>query len=82
MNKPEPVECRTCKAKMYWVVTKNGKNMPVDAQPSPRGGLVITLKPDGKLYAEAFMPNDAAHAKRNRYVSHFSTCPQRDQHRK
>lgn len=85
-DRPQAVECRSCKALMFWVITKNGKPMPVDAQPDPGGGLVLTLRyADGKpqLHAEPYVKTDAAHqGGRNRYTSHFATCPQRNEHRR
>lgn len=78
-TRPQPVECRSCKAPMYWVITANGKTMPVNATPDPVGGFVLALKADGKLYAEVF---DLSHdSRRNRYTSHFATCPNAAQHR-
>lgn len=80
-RKPQAVECRSCKALMFWVVTAKGNRMPVDAKPDPAGGFVLTLKADGQLHAEAFY--EPTHGtKRNRYTSHFATCPNASQHRR
>lgn len=85
----EPSKCRSCEADVLWVEwPSSGKKMPVDAvadqRPPPKGGtIVLTLSGGqfGKLLAEKYDP--AKHdAKRNRYTSHFSTCPQADQHRR
>lgn len=80
MTKPQPVPCRSCRAPMFWVITADGKRMPVNATPDPKGGFVLTLKSTGELHAEVAMPSTPAN--RNRYVSHFATCPQADQHRR
>lgn len=72
-EKKQPSLCRSCKAEMYWCITPDGKNMPVNAKPDPVGGFVVTQKSDGKLYAEPYYP--AQHPSRNRFTSHFATCP-------
>lgn len=85
MIRPTPVECRTCKALFYWVKTSNNKPMPVNATPDPNGGLVLTLRiADGvpELHAEAYVATEFKHQNRNRYTSHFVTCPQSREHRK
>lgn len=84
MNKPQAVECRSCKALMFWVITPRGKKMPVDAKPDPNGGFVLSLKvEDGRpnLYAETYVPTEPKHQNRNRYTSHFATCPNAASHR-
>lgn len=84
----EPSRCRSCKAEVLWVEWATGKKMPVDAapdmRPPPKGGaLVLTLQGGqfGRLLVEKF--DATKHAlERNRYTSHFSTCPNADEHRK
>ena len=77
----EPSVCRKCGQDILWVVwPKSGKKMPVDAVPDMRpgvGDVVLTLVggPNGELRAEKHNPN-AHEMSRNRYTSHFSTCPQ------
>jgi hypothetical protein len=82
VKKPQAVECRSCKALMFWVITARGKKMPVDAKPDPNGGFVLTLKAeDGQLHADAYAPTESSHQRRNRYTSHFATCPNSAAHR-
>ncbi len=85
----DPSRCRSCGADVYWAEWPSGKRMCVDAEPDmrppPKGGaLVLTLRGGpvvGKLLVEKFDP--ARHdAKRNRYTSHFSSCPQADDWRR
>jgi len=85
----DPSKCRSCHAEVLWVVwPASGKRMPVDAEPDmrplPKGGdIVLTVHGGafGELRAEKF--NTRAHdTKRNRYTSHFATCPNADEHRK
>jgi hypothetical protein len=63
--------------------------MPVDAvpdmRPLPKGGdIVLTLHGGqfGELLAEKYDPGGYEPKARNRYTSHFATCPQADDHRR
>jgi hypothetical protein len=71
--------CKGCGAKIIWTCTeKNSRAMPVDAE--PRAGGNIRLVDDGHniiSIVEAPKPDSVAY-----YVSHFVTCPKRDQFRK
>lgn len=84
-NRPctEPGKCRSCQAAILWVKwPKSGKKMPVDKDPVPNGNVVLTLKQSlNELHAEKFNPGVHASG-RNRYVSHFTTCPQSSEHRR
>jgi hypothetical protein len=67
---PPPAQaCRSCDAPIRWVKTTTGKRMPLDAEPVPDGNLVLV---DG---VATVVDADAA-GTRERYTSHFSTCPQ------
>jgi hypothetical protein len=65
-------------------VTINDKEMPVDAEPSEKGNLVLFSRGEQKpLVLSLTNLNDKARdaAKRHGvplYVSHFFTCPQAD----
>lgn len=67
-------ECRGCGRKILWARTSDGKPIPLDA-----------IAPV-YLVAEVESPergdNLTATRAHNAYVSHFVTCPQRDQFRK
>jgi hypothetical protein len=63
--------CRSCGADIIWVVSTNGKRMPLDALAQMR--FVLSSAGDGT-------PPEAQ--LRETYVSHFSTCPNADKHRK
>lgn len=80
-SKPTTKPCSSCGAPMYWVITADGKHMPIDADPVRDGGFIATLKSDG-LHVEAYLPMDPTHRDRNRYVSHFATCPNAAAHRR
>lgn len=81
----EPSQCRDCNADVLWVKwPKSGKKMPVDAVADNRGvqrgggKIVLTLTGGeyGELIAEKYYRPKHGD-KRNRYTSHFDTCPNR-----
>jgi hypothetical protein len=70
---PSVKQCKTCAAPIFWVeIVSTGKRMPVNAQPSPRGTVVLR---DGRD-AEVLGPIAASEYKGMKYESHFATCPQ------
>jgi hypothetical protein len=76
-----PSECRSCKDPILWVEWASGKRMPVDYKPDPSGDVVLThRKSENKLIAQKF--DSRFDAGRNRYTSHFATCPNASQHRR
>ena len=66
--------CRSCGADVRLVRTAGGKTMPIDATPVPDGNVVLrrgiatvtTSPPPGE----------------DTYVSHFTTCPNANDHRR
>lgn len=68
--------CRTCKAPIIWAESHTtGKPMPLDAVPRGDGNLSLV-----KGVARAYDLEDAA-LLRERYASHFATCPDADEWR-
>lgn len=65
-------ECKTCHAKIIWVVTPSGKSMPLDA----RAETVWVLDPEGAQQGSPRAKPMQA------YRSHFSTCVDAAQHRR
>jgi hypothetical protein len=65
--------CRSCNARIRWVKTEGGKQMPVDAELVAGGN--IELRNGLAVYV-------APVAQVRRYVSHFATCPNAKQHRR
>lgn len=53
--------CRSCRARIIWLTTEAGKNMPVDAD---------SVEPEDEQFDS------------DKHVSHFSTCPHANQHRR
>jgi len=87
--------CRSCGEPIIWTITTNGKRMPVDAEPVPaRRGFRIDetvlddaqmgfnnddLRP-GKDILATFTAEPARDERL--YQSHFSTCPDANEHRR
>jgi hypothetical protein len=69
--------CRSCGADILWVWSIRHKKMPVDAEPSERGNLILTDAPGGGSMAVRARDGD-----RELYTSHFATCPNAKAHRK
>lgn len=65
--------CKSCQAPIVWVLTANGKRMPIDAKP-------FTAFASG-IEGHKLGDGDTARTV-TVHSSHFSTCPQADQHRK
>lgn len=66
-------QCKSCGASIQWMVSEGGKKIPIDADPSPDGNLILFgtgAHPVPKLWTG------------DRYKSHFATCPNAAQHRK
>lgn len=83
----DPSTCRSCGAEVLWAEWPSGKRMPVDAEPDmrppPKGGeLVLSVRGGafGKLIVEKYVP-EMHSPHRNRYTSHFATCPNAETHR-
>jgi hypothetical protein len=62
-----------------WAKSKSGKLMPVDLEPVEGGNIELTEDGD-VLLATYVKPN--SHPFQDRFVSHFSTCPNAATHRK
>ncbi|MDO5146117.1 MAG: hypothetical protein Q4D60_03865 [Eubacteriales bacterium] len=70
-------QCRACGARIMWIKTKNGKNMPVDPQfvdfKTKAGGKERIVTPAGDVVAGERCK--AGEADGYGYISHFATCP-------
>lgn len=76
-------ECRSCGAPIVWARSvTTGRALPVDADPTPTGNLRLTPGHDGRPRAEVTGPPSLLDTEDgDRYVSHFATCPNADDHR-
>ena len=79
---------RSCDAPILFIQTKNGKTMPVNAEPvwirKDAAGKTY-IKSDGsfitgEIVGDAY--DDPENQPVKAYVSHFATCPNADGHRK
>lgn len=67
--------CRSCDAEMRWAISaSSGKPIPLDVAPCDDGNLVVETK-HGESVARAATPDDKR-LQRERFKSHFATCPQ------
>lgn len=64
--------CRSCKASIRWVITPQGKRLPLDLDPVTKSGLWGTWVIDEGDRARPARIDDAG----PRYAAHFSTCPE------
>lgn len=73
--------CRSCGNPIVWAVTKRGKNIPIDPQPTPNGNILlrdnIAGHKDAVYLSAAIQPNPGE----KKYTSHFATCPNSKAHR-
>lgn len=76
--------CQSCGAAIFFAVTPSGSRMPIDANPTDDGNVLVMQSrsnPDDKkavvLARDAEKPRD-----RRLFTSHFSTCPKAAEHRR
>lgn len=75
------MRCRSCHARIVWAVTKNGKRIPFDFEPSEAGTFyLIGGDPPQAIHKHSASPEQAQG--RKLYTSHFATCPQASLHRR
>ena len=68
------VPCKSCRQLVCWVVmAKSGRRMPIDPTPAANGNLVLDNQ------GMAHVDSQAGRAK---FISHFATCPNSQQHRR
>ena len=77
--------CRSCGAEIIWIKMMSGKAMPVNAQPvqywEKRGAAGKVVTPEGEVVSCEFTGDERTDPKMG-YISHFSTCPNANKHRK
>jgi len=76
------VHCRSCLAEIVWANSERGNRMPIDAHPVAGGNLRVIRHPIPTVLVvgptiDLFDPDDDG----TRYVAHFTTCPDADEHR-
>lgn len=76
--------CSSCEAEITWALTKNDKRIPLDAAPVADGNLII----DHERATERGMTpvvhylRKGEETTKDRYVSHFATCPNAEKFRR
>lgn len=75
--------CSSCGRQIRWVVVaKSGKKMPIDMQPASDGNLIALGTSDSASGLPFVMyASPSEDVLRNRYKSHFATCPHAAAHR-
>jgi len=70
-------KCSACERAIIWATTSTGKSMPVDAVPSDNGNVVLfPTVDDGRFVALVLGSLEILHySGRERFTSHFATCP-------
>ena len=78
-------KCRSCGAEVTWIRMASGKKMPCDAAPvmywAKMGGTEKIVTPNGEVIS-CELQGDVKEATGLGYISHFSTCPYADKHRR
>jgi hypothetical protein len=72
--------CRSCSAPIIWAVTRNGRDMPVTAEPRGDGNVYLVARPGLAPLAEVL--GVAKRFARTMRVAHFADCPQADRWRR
>lgn len=71
--------CRSCGAKLKWIKTKAGKNIPVDPEhvdwADADVGMTLVREEDGTV---ATKDTEDSRKRGTWYTSHFATCPDAD----
>jgi len=73
--------CKSCGAEITWARTIKGHPIPLDPKPASTGNILLSDEGTALVYHN---PDSIAPGRRHepRYLSHFVTCPQADEHRK
>lgn len=70
--------CRSCGEPMIWCLTEKGKRNPMDSEPSSAGKYRLDEQDNEQGPLAVWAPDYGG----ERYMSHFSTCPNAQTHRK
>ena len=72
--KPDPGECPSCGAPVYWAHTRKGNRMPVDVEPHPSGNCFPFYNPHRReIRVEVRGKHDYSDDSKG-YRPHFATC--------
>lgn len=75
--------CRSCGARILWARTEKGKFIPLNEDPSDAGTLVLVFEGDQTPTAmhHGSLGRAADDVRWERFVPHWSTCPNAAEHR-
>ena len=74
-------KCRSCGADIEWTKNKRtGRRMPVDREPVPGGDIAVEIDANNEAVSWLLLPLVTYSGPR--FVSHFSTCPNAESHRR
>lgn len=68
--------CRSCHAPVIWAVTEAARSMPVDAEPSAAGTLVLEQRVEGRPPLARTIKAELRGGRTDLHTSHFATCPE------
>lgn len=76
--------CRSCSADVWWGINeRGGRGNPLDPEPVPDGNIIIVrIEADGRPLIRYLKKDEEVETGVDRYVSHFSTCPDAEDWRK
>jgi hypothetical protein len=93
-----PKFCASCRAPIFWaqILDEHGqrifyedargrrrvKSMPVDAEPSPRGNVILFHREGEGIVCRTLRRGEAVRFGERLRTSHFATCPNAKQHRR
>lgn len=76
--------CRSCGKEIIWIKMKSGKSMPVDPYKHTviigKGNETLVTQDGNIIHGKFASYEEGANA--SGYVSHFSTCPFANEHRR
>jgi len=78
-------KCQSCGALIVWAETITGRRMPLDAEPTKEGNIILGVRHGQSPLALVQTAQSLARlvAKGERlYTSHFATCKFANQHRR
>jgi hypothetical protein len=71
-----------CGAEIVWAKTSKGKNMCLDAEPSPEGEWVLEGEDEPKPRCVKMAGDTAATYTGPKYTAHWGNCPDRESFRR
>lgn len=67
--------CRSCNGPIIWAITSKDRTMPIDAEPTAHGNVVLEYR-GGFTPLALVLNNTQRFGRTGLRTSHFATCPQ------